>query len=363
MTRPTLKPIRGVRKANQATEVLADLARSMGGGAKLPTIRQLCKQMRVSLPTIDTALDRLENQGLLYRKHGSGIYVSSLSQTRRVGVVIRSLAGKQSAGMFYRLLLDALQGQCRERNDLLTYYLYDAEHDRTGHGPQHLKVDIANKRVDGLVLAGLTGEEVDQVQGMEIPAVTYCAWHTRGPRVALDNHATILEGVKALVGLGRGRIAFAYPNYAPAAGVTEFVKLFQRALSEEGAQTRENWLIPFRLDAILLRALEASRHFRQLWTDADRPDALLSMNDEYTAGVLNAAEMMGVRIPQDLLVASHANVGPDLFNGAEVIRIEYDPAATARACLLTLDELLQGKPVTAVRHIQPSIRTPAEVCP
>lgn len=352
----SLQPLSAGGKVAQGVQALADLARRVGPGYKLPTVRELCKQMQVSRATLDSALDALEARGMLVRKHGSGLYVSDAIRMRRIGFVTQGHAVDQSTGKFYQLLMNALRMECRKREDLLTQYIFDSEHERTGRSA-YLESEIANKRVDGLIAAGLNPEQSVRVQSLGVPHVSFCASYEYVPRVDPDDRATITQGVMELARRGRRRIALVYPGYARVWESVPFLEVFQEAMREVGATTQAKWLIGFDVD-VALRSLEASKQFHRLWAEADRPDAMLSMNDEYTAGVLHAAEVLGVRIPQDLMVASHANAGLELFGGSEVIRIECDSSAIAAACLATLDEWLEGKAPTPVRMLPPRVRIP-----
>src|SRR4028119_1644011 len=73
--------VRPVAKFDQAYAQLSQMAYNLGPDARMPTFASLCEQTRVSKATLDAALGQLEAQGIVMRRHGAGIFVSS--QLRR----------------------------------------------------------------------------------------------------------------------------------------------------------------------------------------------------------------------------------------------------------------------------------------
>lgn len=355
MNTTRLQPITAGGKTLQVIEVLAKLARQMGQDAKLPTTRDLCKKMGISQSTLDAALDRLEFQGLLYRRQGSGIYVASMAHIRRIGLIVQQDSlepGRGGMGNFDQLLLSFLRSECGRRDEMLTVYGFSPQHDVARFGPQQMELDAQSGRMDALIALGL-----DYPWPIKVPCVylTPTDIPLYEPWVSLDYREMVAQGVRALVRAGCERIGLAYPS-DPHNVNSIYCDAFQQALRAEGVVEDPLWLMPFEFDKVGLRMLEASRRFVWLWEESDvRPDGLLSMDDHYTAGLLHGAEVLGVRIPQDLMVASHANKGLDLFNGADVIRLEYDPAEVARVLLDTVDELLAGNEVKPALSILPQV--------
>jgi hypothetical protein len=68
---------RPVAKLDQAYAQLSHMAYNLGPDARMPTFANLCEQTRVSKATLDAALGQLEAQGIIMRRQGAGIFVSS----------------------------------------------------------------------------------------------------------------------------------------------------------------------------------------------------------------------------------------------------------------------------------------------
>ena len=193
----------------EAMRVLADLAKQLGPGSKLPSVRDLCNQLQISQHTLENALRGLEACGLLACKHGKGIFVSSLARNRRIGLVTRwdLLASGQP---FPQMLLTALRHEGRRRGLLLTAYSYDPAYDPLEQGPTRLDLDIQNGRVDALIVSGLDAVDEQRIWGLGKPCVFLTQSLQLTPVINMNVETLISEGVRALLKMGRRRIGFAY---------------------------------------------------------------------------------------------------------------------------------------------------------
>lgn len=59
------------------------LCEGLQGGAPLPSIRELVREQRVSVITVQRAYDDLEREGLVRSRRGKGFWVAAISETRR----------------------------------------------------------------------------------------------------------------------------------------------------------------------------------------------------------------------------------------------------------------------------------------
>ncbi len=347
-------------RTQRVRKVLSDLARELGPDAKLSTTRELRKSLNVSQATLDSALKGLELQGLIRRRRGSGLYVSPHVRTRRIALVFAQGIFGGRANVWDQLLFKALRPVARGRNCLVTYYFFDADHDDAEHGPQQLAVDLQQGRVEAMIVSGMMEGHMRQLQALAAPCVFFTSDQACKPRVDSNAGVAIAEGVHLLARRGCRRIAMAYPDFELTGDQRSHVRLvplFRQAMQDEGLAVQDDLLIPFHSDFSPSRPLEASTRFYESWnTWQVRPDGLFSTDDQYTSGIVQAAKLLKVRIPQDLVIASHANHGLNLFGDADVMRIELDPATIAQVLLDAVDELLaENQPVTEVRLVQPQV--------
>jgi DNA-binding LacI/PurR family transcriptional regulator len=90
----------------------------------------------------------------------------------------------------------------------------------------------------------------------------------------------------------------------------------------------------------------------------DRPDAVYANDEELGVAVLLAAESLSVRVPEDLLVATCADVQEFGHLPVEMTTLELDPAATAAAAVDLLIDLIEGRTPERRRIVIPSRLVP-----
>jgi DNA-binding LacI/PurR family transcriptional regulator len=115
---------------------------------------------------------------------------------------------------------------------------------------------------------------------------------------------------------------------------------FIESLREEGLTTRPEWIVPYELEADLLSGLTLQNVWKQ-WRYF--PDGLISDDDNATTGFLKAANALEIALPEQLRIASHANMGSSLLEDAPVIRMGYDIEAAAEIMVHMLQQLLESE--------------------
>ena len=362
MEATALTEVAGDRRAEQVQQMLVDLARQLGPNSKLPTTRSLRKSMRVSQATLDAALNGMELQGLIHRRQGSGVYVSPLVRLRRIAVVFAHGVLEARMETYEHLLYRALRPEARRRHALVSYHYSDNDRDEHDHGPHQLAIDAEQGRVDAIVVRGPLHKQIKELQSIEIPRVFLTYSKSSIPRVEMNSRDIISMGVRLLAERGCRQIAFAYAVYpGEQSGDNSLsVQRFKDAVAAHGLEFNEDWLIPFSGESIAMRSLEGSSRFYHCWQDwARRPQGIVCTDDLFTSGIVHSCQLLGLRIPEQFAIATHANKGLEVFAGAPVIRLEFDPNEVARAVLDTIDELLEpGAAVTEVRMINSKVVMP-----
>ena len=115
-------------------------------------------------------------------------------------------------------------------------------------------------------------------------------------------HEGALQAMRHLIGLGHQRIAFVYGVADPRLG-TDRLRAYQESLESAGLPFDESLIEPCgsTLEAgyqATLRLLERS----------SRPTAILVINDLLAMGALRAASARGLRVPDDLSIASFDDI-------------------------------------------------------
>jgi len=347
MSGVTLHPVTGRRKAHAAATTIRELASSMGPGWKLPTVVEMCKSLNVAFGTLDAALTRLERQGLIERKRGSGIYVSDRIHQKTIGVVFGGDIFSEGFSPFWSLMLLAVRQQAGDHRFTPRAFLDVAEGRDGLGGHAQLMEDLESRRLHGLLLFAPLPGQAATLRSYGVPLVVLCGEDPQDPTVTMDMLAVHPLAARELAARGCRRVALMAHHALPHRPALEGELARAGAPDAEvvdwsydtwagiipGAGTRE------RLAHELARRMIAERHAAPL------PDGVLSLDDTMARGLVIAMQQAGLRPGRDVHVASVVHTGSpvlDLF-ARELIPIEYDPARIVRAMLTMLGELTAGR--------------------
>lgn len=127
-------------KYSHLAEILRERLRSHPNGDKLPSVRALMKRFRVSQHTVTSALHLLEEEGLISRKGGSGIYANLANRPVTV-----CFCRPQNANAQDDLREGALRSACAKRGWHLHIERFD---------PLHVDLFVDEISADAFVLPG-----------------------------------------------------------------------------------------------------------------------------------------------------------------------------------------------------------------
>ncbi len=291
-------------------------------GEKLPTVAALRAQFSVSVTTLDKVLTALEQEGLVTRSQGSGIYVAQPQLHKATGIIgVVGPAFVDSPDVpYWANLLSGLrasaQGQGRE-----ILLLGDSA------------PGLGWVKIDGVLLCGADeGSSHRLPPGM--PAVSLMYPSRRWPAVVASDRAAAKALAEHLLQLGHRRIACLsmgltmglapQPGLVPAASTWEAPRGsgyavedglsrlrgegYEAALWQAGVEPNPLWARE------LMPPSRSSRPFDELGHDAMslwlREDwqalgctALLAHNDEAAIGAMHALREARLRVPEDVSVA------------------------------------------------------------
>ncbi len=348
---------KSVPKYVKLREQLRVMISQMEPGQALPTVMQIRNKYRISQPTVDRAIQELRSEGMLVTRRGSGIYVSEMAKTKRIGVLFYDDIFDTIQPGFYRRLLAILRDNCYSSNKLLTYYINDNYYDVKKHGPDRLQLDVDTGQLDGLLAISVPAMSHDKYWnnlislGVPFEVLT----HTDCPqRVCGDHLAVIRLGVEALVRQGCRRLALWHTDTIDD-GFYSGVSSFYEAVACSAASTSPEWIV----QANLTKPFEMTgyRQFRQLWETWDeKPDGIICFDDHYTIGLLHAMEDMNIKVPQELKIATLANKGEPEPLASRVTRIEFDAQEVASVMMERLEQRMAGKtPEPEILRVQPHL--------
>ncbi|MET7279906.1 GntR family transcriptional regulator [Kribbella sp. NPDC005582] len=285
---PASEAGRGHKAQHLAAELRRGIAELRWPGGKLPTEQQLAREQGVSLSTVRRAVDLLVQDGLVYRRQGSGMYIAGSDTGPLIGVAVPSM----------------------------TYYfpriIVGIERELAKHGAQMLfrstEWDSAEERraIDGLVSAGAAGlilatdgPSLAGLDDLDVPVVLVERGledpHTLHEFVGSNHAAGARAALQHLHSLGHTRIGYLEresPHTAPQlrAGLADALVL---------SESRERWTYN-----------DAERFLGRL--RRKKATAVICFADREATLLLNAAVGNGISVPGDLSIISYDDEVADL---------------------------------------------------
>lgn len=346
MTTATIQPFPAGSKRRETVGAIRELAFRAGPGMKLPTVRELSARFAVARATVDDALDTLEAQGMIHRKHGSGIYVLPAVRQKTVGVVFGGDIFSPGYSPFWSLLLLAIREQTAGRAVRPRAYLDIAE-GRNGLGDHHqLEEDLNAERLDALLLiAPQSGwNELEFVRRLTVPLVTLDARH-KGWVVSLDMGAFLRQAARVVVDGGPAR-RVALLGFDPD---RERFEDGLRRVGYDGLPVGD-WSY-IRWASLIYGAGTHENCARKLVAKvlseggrAAFPDVIVSTEDTMTRGAVTALQAAGLQPGRDVRIVTSENRGSPVLEPYldGLVRIVLDPAELIRAALGMLEILMDG---------------------
>lgn len=328
---------------------LAERARALGPGARLPTVAALRTELGVSGNTLMHALDDLEAQGILVRKHGVGLFVAPDVHEDHIALICdaRFLERGEDASPFWSRLLPLAWTRLRAAGQGLSHHLVVPDESVPPEmvlGSQ-LSADLRQGRIQGVLGVGLPTCVTLWLQKHRIPLVAFAAYAPH--RVVFDQELGARRGIDALVERGARRIALwtredtgCLIHRTVDAALAAHGLSLDPALVYDAARPGP--------DTAPARGAAAARIALAL-----APDAILCTEDTLLRGALPY-----LTEPRPL-IATFANAGSPLLFGYEqsLLRIEFDPAQLVDEMVRLLDAQRAGNaPADACVVLPPILR-------
>lgn len=320
-------------------EQLREVIALLPVGSALPTIARLQQQYHVSRQTVDRAVQELRTEGWLECRRGSGIYVTPHAKMVKVGVVSSFDITASGENRFYMLLRQQLQRVADAMQISMRYYFLDDQHHT------QLANDIASRDINSLILLVLDSQSIAQYH---VPYIGL-GNDPEATNIAFDYGALVRMAVEALAEQGCQRIALLH--HLPHELQSLECATFAQAIADNGLETREEWIDPLPAIGYSLQ-LAGEQFFHHLWSGcAGKPDGIVCVDDNATIGMLHAARMLEVSIPDAVRIVSHANRGADFYDNAPITRLEFDIEDIASAMLTLISDLTKGIVTSDIRVI------------
>lgn len=291
----------------QLKNILKDMASKMQPREMLPSENQLAKQFHVHRLTSRQAITELVNEGLLYREHGKGTFISSPNsqekgKKRNIACYFRRLRSRREDDNTFLEIFEGFEDEITENNCFIIYRSF-----RKGSVPGN-KTVIENARE--LLKTDISALVFDErVSDEAIKELLPCK-----KKLAVVNRKSSLEGVLSaypdnrayarkileyMVGLNHKKLLYIYELEAP--NQIQMLKYLKTEAGDYGISS----------DNIHVKAARETSFTGKVYRDATfegimefSPTAIIAGFDWIANNVYAQLSEMGISIPGDMSVIS-----------------------------------------------------------
>ena len=282
---------------------IQDVARA--AGVSVSTVsRVLNGKVDVAEETQDRILSVIENLG----------YTTNLA-ARSMRSQKKNLIGMILPDIAYPFAMEVMKGVnkaiAEAEYDLLVYTTGDVKKRGREVAEQKYVSLLANSISDGvLVVAPVAAEYFLDAPIVSVDPVLS---NPNYPVVHATNYQGSVEAMDYLLSLGHRRIAY-IDGRKGLESTNRRLLGYRDALKNAGIPIEEDLIIPgdYTTDA----GIVAARHLLSL---TDRPTAIFASNDQTAMGVLQVAEEMGLRIPEDFSLIGFDNIPESRYLGLTTV--------------------------------------------
>jgi DNA-binding LacI/PurR family transcriptional regulator len=290
-------------------------------GEKLPTIRNLADHLKVHLHTVREAYHRLEADQLVTIHTRRGTIVSPTDTTKfhteqqktssnLLGVILPAPVD------YYLPMVEAIQTFARENNYLpLFSYTFDNYHLTT-----QIIHQLLTKEIDGIILVSSSFPDVlenpSYLKALP-PILSVDEPEMPGHSLLIDSKSAAYQLTRHLLSHGSTKISLITPPLDWQI-VKQFYEGYQQALTESGIENNPDQIY----EGLSFRMEEGTRLASQIFINKPLPDAVLTCSDSLALGVYQAADQLGLSIPDDLALAG--------YNDLPIASFLTPPLTTAR---------------------------------
>lgn len=301
-------------------------------GTRIEPTTELAKKFGVNPETVQIALKKLMERGLLDRRRGVGTFVRKGIPGRKVAIVFGEENFTILDRTFYNRLMQRLMKRLTEQGwDFRHFIATEApERDATFH---ELETQIA----DGEIRAVIEFCSNDLIRGWlsnQCPVpYSLCALRADLPDMAA-------RSLRYLYRMGRTRPVLLLGSEKECTS-KEIHKAAEQAAKDAGQDPQK--LVFRKADSTQRGGYQETCKLLQ---EGAAFDSLIVFFDSACRGVLYALLEKGIRIPQDVALITHANKGIEIFSHLPLTRMEVDPDTFATELIREITMKMAGEPYT-----------------
>ena len=305
---------------------------ALRGGDRISTVADYCSLFKVSATAVDRAFFLLDQEGLITRQKGRGIYVAQTVQTK--GPTIACVGFKLDDMItipFARHLLKGVQ-MAKDR--------YGLDVMIAGHqGPADWN------KVQGAIIHSVDVDVLLSAKPANVPAVAVMITTSKAPSVGVDDFEGARTAANHLIDLGHRRIAYmvspvGQQNRRRMSG-------FRSAMLDAGIEIDPRWIRAIAYDDTPfaeLGRLSMRQFLDDNWEELGCT-AIMGQNDLLAIGVMQTLQAEGIRVPDDVSVIGYDDTDECLLTTPPLSTIQVPLESIGVAAVDMLMRQVNGRTV------------------
>ncbi len=286
-------------------------------GTQLPSESELCLQLGVSPVTLKNVMSRLACDGLIVRKQKLGTFVAEHIAPKNIGILIKSELIISPESFFYRAFSEGIHrlvSACNLQPLIITEY-----------GDNLDTLGILLKNAVGVIDMTQLEHLHNFFESKQLPWVSVVTEITpRSDMVTLDYRKLISMAKQVM------------RDY----GYDDFAVMCQYRPDTEGKPSQNAYWEYELVDNDLSRLIHvpwefdcrnAYEEFKTWWNGKRRRKAIFFFDDGVFDVASRAILELGIKVPDELVILTHANANRHFHFPVDVARLEFDPTAIASA--------------------------------
>ena len=303
-------------------------------GFKLPKELDFSKELGVAKITLRSALEKLENDGLVERVPGKGTFISKDNTSNKILVLISQLSGIQLPQNY---ILPGIEAAATEQK--FETEICFIEYLRKLSFGDALKM-LKDKNLRGAILIGTTCQpddpEVMMLRKLNIPAIIpYSNYEARLnglPLMYASHRQAMRASLEYLAGHGHHCVKLISSKINNFRGwkLGELPGLFRELGLAAGGK------IIYHAENLVKDEIRAA--VDAILADGQWPTAIQCFSDFYAIEVMDYLHKKGIRIPQDIAVMGYCGYPGGTFLKPSLSTIDFNYSGIGRAAVKILLE-------------------------
>lgn len=314
-------------------------------GDRLPSVQIMADRLGINLHTVRSAYHKMEANGLVVTRQGRGTHVLAIDPGRvilaardqishTIGVILPSWTNP-----FYHGLLQGVQSIADEHQSLLFV-------SNTNDDPAAVWRDfyrLCAKKVDGILVVShdLRGVYTDGDISKDLPAgppVVTVDWpDAAGCTAGVDLESAGYLATRHLIEHGHHRIGL-ISYFQEVSNVKTINQGYLRALEQTGIPHDPSLMI--KVPGFDMTSGEAGA--RRLLAMKNPPTALFTIADTLALGAMKTIKQAGMRIPQDIAVASFNDIPAAALVEPGLTTVSVPTVQLGQEAMRMLQTLIEG---------------------